>query len=160
MLARSSKQSGDGRWWNQTISGRCARWKATSTMQFVRFFREPNREWWRCNACSPGFTACGAMVDLFQTAADLQRFCDRHGWKSCFIGGIAVQRWGEPRVTRDVNLTLLTGFGGEGRFIDELLNTCAARLQDVREFALRNRVLLLRAPEGAGIDVSLGALPF
>jgi hypothetical protein len=28
------------------------------------------------------------------------------------------------------------------------------------EFALRSRVLLLNSPEGIGIDVSLGALPF
>lgn len=35
----------------------------------------------------------------------------------CFIGGLALLRWGEPRTTRDTNLTLLTGFGGEERFI-------------------------------------------
>ena len=56
------------------------------------------------------------MIDLFETAIQLQFFCDRQGWRSCFIGGIAVQRWGEPRVTRDVDLTLLTGLGGEDRF--------------------------------------------
>ena len=39
------------------------------------------------------------MIDLFETAVQLQPFCDRRGWRSCFIGGIAVQRWGEPRVT-------------------------------------------------------------
>ena len=56
-----------------------------------------------------------AMTGLFEAARQLQAFCDRQGWRSCFIGGIAVQRWGEPRVTRDVDLTLLTGFGGEER---------------------------------------------
>lgn len=60
------------------------------------------------------------MVDTFGTAADLQRFYDRHQWKSCFTRGIAVQRRGEPRVTREVNP--LTRFGREGRLIDELLN--------------------------------------
>lgn len=29
-----------------------------------------------------------------------------------------------------------------------------------RDFALRNRVLLLRSSEGIGIDIALGALPF
>lgn len=33
-------------------------------------------------------------------------------------------------------------------------------MSDAREFALRNRVLLLRSPQGIGIDVALGALPF
>src|SRR5690349_15334238 len=57
------------------------------------------------------------MIDLFETARQLQAFCDGQAWRSCFIGGVAVQRWGEPRLTRDVDLTLLTGFGGEAPFI-------------------------------------------
>jgi hypothetical protein len=65
------------------------------------------------------------MIDLFETASQLQDFCDRQAWHSCFIGGIAVQRWGEPRVTRDVDLTLLAGFGAEDAFIDVRL--CALR---------------------------------
>ncbi len=27
------------------------------------------------------------------------------GWRFCFIGGVAQQRWGEPRLTEDVVLT-------------------------------------------------------
>lgn len=100
------------------------------------------------------------MNDLFQTARNLQAFCDRLGWRSCCIGGIAVQRWGEPRVTRDVDLTLLTGFGRELEFVDALLAVYAARVANPREFALRSRVLLLKTPQGVGIDVSLGALSF
>jgi hypothetical protein len=100
------------------------------------------------------------MIDLFEAAAQLQEFCDKQGWRSCFIGGLAVQRWGEPRVTRDIDVTLLAGFGGEEEIIDKLLSNYTGRLQDAREFAKRNRVLLLHAPSGAGIDVSLGALEF
>src|SRR5437773_8409744 len=100
------------------------------------------------------------MIDLFETARQLQEFCDRQNWRSCFIGGIAVQRWGEPRVTLDVDLTLLTGFGAETGFIDSLLSAYPARIADAKEFALRNRVLLLRTGDGVGIDISLGALEF
>jgi hypothetical protein len=100
------------------------------------------------------------MIDLFEAAGQLQTFCDRHGWRCCFIGGLAVQRWGEPRVTRDIDLTVLAGFGNEERIIDPLLQNYTARIQDAREFALRRRVLLLAAPGGAGIDVLLGALPY
>jgi len=28
------------------------------------------------------------MINLFETAAHLQDFCDRRGWRSCFIGGL------------------------------------------------------------------------
>jgi hypothetical protein len=100
------------------------------------------------------------MIDLFETARQLQVFCDQQGWQSCFIGGIAVQRWGEPRVTRDVDVTLLAGFGSEDRFIVPLLTAFPARIEDAAEFARRHRVLLLRTASGVGIDVSLGALPF
>jgi hypothetical protein len=100
-------------------------------------------------------------LDLILTAAwDLQRFCDARGWRFCFIGGIAVQRWGEPRFTADADLTLLTGFGGEESFIDPLLSHFRARRVDAREFALKNRVLLLAADNGTPLDVALGAVRF
>jgi hypothetical protein len=70
------------------------------------------------------------MMDLFEAARQLQTFCDGQGWHSCFIGGLAVQRWGEPRVTLDVDLTVLAGYGGEGRFIEALLAAYPARLAD------------------------------
>jgi hypothetical protein len=56
---------------------------------------------------------------IFAAALEVQAFCRAQGWQFCFIGAIAVQRWGEPRLTQDVDLTILTGFGGEallGRF--------------------------------------------
>jgi hypothetical protein len=99
------------------------------------------------------------MIDLFEAARELQVFCDSRCWRSCFIGGIAVLRWGEPRVTRDVDLTLLTGFGAEDIFIDALLAVYPARVENAREFARRYRVLLLNAG-GIGLDISLGALAF
>jgi hypothetical protein len=100
------------------------------------------------------------MIALFESARQLQDFCDRQGWQSCFIGGIAVLRWGEIRVTRDIDLTVLTGFGGEDRIIDVLLANYSARLPDAREFARSKRVLLLNTSLGTGIDISLGALAF
>lgn len=100
------------------------------------------------------------MIDLFGTARDLQNFCDQQGWRSCFIGGVAVQRWGEPRVTRDVDLTLLVGFGNENPFVDILLSKYAPRIEGAREFARRHRVVLLKTPDEVGIDISLGGLPF
>ena len=100
------------------------------------------------------------MNGLFAAARELQDFCDRQGWRSCFIGGIAVQRWGEPRVTRDLDLTLLAGFGNEGHFTDTLLAAYEGRIGDAGAFARRNRVVLLRTATGIGIDISLGALPF
>ena len=60
----------------------------------------------------------------------------------------------------DVDLSLLTGFGEEERFIDEFLREYSGRLPDTKNFALQNRVLLLQSSNGVGIDIALGALPF
>ncbi len=48
---------------------------------------------------------------------------------------------GQPRLTNDIDLTILTGFGQEARYIDELLKICNGRIPDAREFALTNRIL-------------------
>ncbi len=100
------------------------------------------------------------MNPLFAAATDLQRLATQHGWRTTVIGGLAVQRWGEPRQTRDVDVALLTGFGGEERFVDGLLESFSPRRPDARQFALERRVLLLQHPNGTPIDVSLAALPF
>ena len=100
------------------------------------------------------------MNALFIAAKEVADFMKARRWKFCVIGGLAVQRWGEPRLTRDADLTLLTGFGEEERFADALLERFQGRRPDARAFALTNRVLLLRASNGKDVDVSFGALNF
>jgi hypothetical protein len=98
--------------------------------------------------------------EVIRAAAELQAVCEGEGWRYCFIGGLALLRWGEPRETIDVDLTLLTGFGGEAPFIDKLLSLCESRIEDAANFAMVSRVLLLRAKSGVGLDIALGGLPF
>ena len=66
------------------------------------------------------------MKSLFRAAAELEAFLLEHGWRYCFIGGIALQRWGQPRLTNDIDLTILTGFGNEMVYVDALLKRYAA----------------------------------
>lgn len=100
------------------------------------------------------------LTPVLVAASQLVAFCRERQWPCCLIGGLAVQRWGEPRFTRDADLTLLTGFGSEESFITALLDNFEARRGDAAEFALRARVVLLRAANGVDLDVALGALPF
>jgi hypothetical protein len=100
------------------------------------------------------------MVDLLDAAHALHRFMRAQGWQYCFIGGFALQHWGEPRLTLDIDLTLLAEFGDEARFVDGMLEAFEPRIAGAREFALERRVLLLRSAGGVDIDVALGALPF
>jgi len=100
------------------------------------------------------------LTRVARAALRIQDFCQERAWRFCFIGGLALQAWSAPRVTVDADITLLTGFSGEEPYIEALLGAFTARMPNAREFALRNRVLLLSCQGEAGIDVSLGALPF
>ena len=100
------------------------------------------------------------MNPVLPTAARLQEFFQKRDWKFCIIGGVAVLRWGEVRATQDVDVTLLTGFGKEESFVDELLAAYPLRAPCTREFALRNRVLLLRGWQNTPMDIALGAVSF
>ncbi len=100
------------------------------------------------------------MIDLFDVARELQDFFKSREWEFCFIGGLALQRWGEPRVTQDIDCTLFTGFGNEISFIRDLSRHYESRIENAEEFALANRVLLLQSKSRIGIDLALGGLPY
>lgn len=97
---------------------------------------------------------------LLAAAEEVQNFCRANGWRFCFIGGIAVQHWGEARLTRDADLTVYTGMDDDAGYVDKLLTGFRPRIADARQFALAHRVLLLHASNGIPLDVTFGALPF
>lgn len=100
------------------------------------------------------------MTELYVTALEVQRLCESQGWSFCIIGGVAVQRWGEPRLTRDVDLTLITGFGGEEKFIEVWLRDYQFRPPGSMKMALACGVLLLVNRRGTPVDVALGGIAF
>lgn len=97
---------------------------------------------------------------VIAAALELRACLELIGLPYCFIGGVAVQRWGEPRLTVDADATVLSAWTDDERLTDALLANFAGRLPDAREFALRHRVLLLRTADGTHLDVALGAIPF
>ena len=97
---------------------------------------------------------------LYPAALEIQNFLTEKGWQFAFIGGLALLRWGRHRTTKDVDGTLLTMFTNEENYVDAILERFKSRIAEAREFALRNRVLLLTASNGVGIDFSLGGFPF
>lgn len=101
-----------------------------------------------------------SLEGVIAAAVEVENFCKLRRWRFCLIGGIAVQRWGMPRFTQDVDATLFTGLGSEVEFVDELLTGFAGRMRNAREFALERRVLLARTARGIALDISLGAFPF
>lgn len=88
------------------------------------------------------------MKTLLESAKLIENFILERGWSFCFIGGLAVQRWGRNRLT------------DEELYISELLKAFKGRRDDAAEFAMISRVVLLEDSSGIGIDISLGAMPF
>ena len=101
-------------------------------------------------------------ITVLKVARRLQEFCTAQSWRFCFIGGLAVQQWSEPRVTDDVDLTLITGFGTEEPFIDALLalDWLEPRNPHARDLAQMRRVLLLQTRTAIGVDIAMAAFPF
>ena len=100
------------------------------------------------------------MTELYTTALEVQRLCESQGWNFCIIGGVAVQRWGQPRLTRHVDLTLLTGLGDEEKFTSAWLRDYQFRPPGSMNMALTNRVLLLVNQRGTPVDVARGGIDF
>lgn len=100
------------------------------------------------------------MNDLLSAACEVQGFLEQRQWKFCIIGGLALVRWGQPRATADVDLTLLTGYKNEEQYVEALLKQFTARIENAHDFAISNRVLLLKSANNVGIDIALAGLPF
>ena len=91
------------------------------------------------------------MNALYQAALEVQDFFESRGWRFCIIGGLAVVRWGQPRATLDVDVSLLTELGSEAEYIEAILEQFAGRLPDSAEFAMQSRVVL---------DIALAGFPY
>jgi hypothetical protein len=101
-----------------------------------------------------------SLGPVLDAALAAQEACSSAGFRTCVIGGVALQRWGEPRFTADVDLSVLVEPGGETKAIAALLDRLPARIDDAAEFAERSRVVLARAENGVGLDIVLAGLPF
>ena len=101
-----------------------------------------------------------SMHRVYAAALELQVVLKGLGYPYCFIGGLVLQRWGEPRMTQDADASVLTSFEHDDEVIERLLARFKSRREGGPEFARRNRVLLLEAQDGTALDVALGALPF
>jgi hypothetical protein len=93
-------------------------------------------------------------------ACELQRALEEFGRPFCFIGGLALQRWGQPRYTSDADATVLTGWADDEAAVDFLLDRFRGRRADARDFALKARVVLLQSSDDVNLDIALGALDF
>jgi len=100
------------------------------------------------------------LEHLVVAAFRMQCHWEAIGIDFCFIGCMAVQHWGEPRLTSDVDASVWTEFGNERPIVEQLLENLTPRIEDATRFALVNRVLLAQESNGVDVDISLAGFPF
>ena len=100
------------------------------------------------------------MTPILQAATELQDFLLSKEWAFCIIGGIAVLRWGKPRTTQDVDVSLFVEFGEESNVVNEVLNEFQPRIKDAHQFAMESRVILARSAHGIDLDIVLSQFEF
>jgi hypothetical protein len=94
----------------------------------------------------------------FEAAWQLHRFLTGRGIPYAIIDGIAGQRWGEPRLTIDVDLAILLPPGAEEPALREIAAAFPPRLKDAVTFAIEHRVLPIDVAGAGPADLTL-ALP-
>lgn len=77
------------------------------------------------------------MKQVLSAALEVQQFFEQNDWPFCFIGGVALLAWSDPRLTNDADVVLFTGFGEETRFIEKILARFRSRIPDAEDFAKR-----------------------
>ena len=96
------------------------------------------------------------MTPQLQAAWQTHEVLAALGHRHALIGGLAVQFWGRPRFTRDVDMTVLVEPGQERKLAEALLKHFDPRFPDAVDFALAHRVLLLRSQDSCDLDISFG----
>lgn len=98
------------------------------------------------------------MTRIFEAAWELHVYLTRKKIPYVFIGGLAVQKWGLPRFTKDVDLTISVPVEETEKFIAQITKNFKGRVADLQKFAGQTRVVPIYANNGCDVDISL-ALP-
>lgn len=96
------------------------------------------------------------MSDPLEAAWEVHCFLTARQIPYAIIGGLAVQRWGEPRFTRDVDVTVVVPVEQAADFVEAVVKKFVPRIENAAAFARRSRVILVWAANGCQVDISLG----
>jgi len=100
------------------------------------------------------------VANLFESLVSLQALLNRAGISSAVIGGVAVGVWGEPRVTRDVDVKVLLGRDNARRLLEILKSTYTALQSDPLQALTRNGILFVKDQLGTRLDLLLSDTEF
>ncbi len=98
------------------------------------------------------------MNAQLEAARELHQFLSELNIDYVVIGGIAVQKWGNPRFTRDADITIASPLTSSEATVNLITSHFTPRSNDPVEFARKTRMVLVTASNGIDVDISL-ALP-
>lgn len=78
-------------------------------------------------------------MTIFEVAAEVADFLDEQGVAYAFLGGLVVQHWGEPRLTKDVDVVVVVSSERERAFLHAAVGRFRPRLENAVDFATRHR---------------------
>lgn len=121
--------------------------------------KERTHEKW-LNGLNGLFMVRDPGTSLFDDAAYLQKALTKEDLSFCFIGGIALQYWGEARYTTDLDLNIYCELGKENQILAALLGHLSFRDEESKQYFDTHRVFFGRSPNGYEVDIFVGFTPF
>jgi hypothetical protein len=97
---------------------------------------------------------------MYKAAAEIQRRLRESDIPSVLIGGLAVALWGEPRLTRDIDLKVALGRDDTDRLLGALRSEWEPLAADPAHALEQFGVLFLLTPGGVRFDLLLAQNPF
>jgi hypothetical protein len=100
------------------------------------------------------------MESLVRSIRRLQQRLQEADIPSVVIGGVAIALWGEPRVTRDVDLKILLGRHEADRLLTVLTPDYTPLLPDPRHALREQAMLFVQDSAGTRLDLLLADTPY
>lgn len=100
------------------------------------------------------------MDNLFASLTALQDRLDRAHIPSAIVGGVAVGVWGEPRVTRDVDVKVLLTRDEAARLLDALAPDYRSLIEEPLRSSASTGVLFVQDDLGTRLDLLLTETSF
>jgi predicted nucleotidyltransferase len=95
-------------------------------------------------------------MSIFDAAVEVAAFLEDKQIPYAVLGGLALQHWGDPRTTQDVDIVVMVSSEKEEKFLKTMLRRFRPRMADALSFAKRHRILLISTADGIPVDLSLG----
>jgi len=100
-------------------------------------------------------------IETFEKAlGNIAALFNHYNVEYMVIGGLANAKWGRPRATLDIDITIWAQDHEIKHIIAMFQETYTLRVEKPIEFVKETRVLPIKTPEKQQIDIVFGALPF